>query len=104
MTSSTTQPVRGASERQAEDHGYGLVLFASVLQVIIGCFNLIFGIGAIANSYVAMSSTSVLDWPRMTASCPGRGGRSDMARRPTPDRGPGCDLGDIAAEGPRRAG
>ena len=32
--------------------GYGLVLFASVLLVIVGCFNLIYGIAAIANSHV----------------------------------------------------
>jgi sulfite exporter TauE/SafE len=52
MTSSTTQPVRGMSGRHAEGQGYGLVLFASVLMVIIGCFNLIYGIAAIANSHV----------------------------------------------------
>ena len=28
---------QGASGCQPKDHGYGLVLFASVLQVIIGC-------------------------------------------------------------------
>ena len=38
--------------RQAERHGYGLVLFASVLLVILGCFNLIYGIAAVANSHV----------------------------------------------------
>ena len=38
--------------RHAEGQGYGLVLFASVLLVIIGCFNLIYGIAAIANSHV----------------------------------------------------
>ena len=38
--------------RHAEGQGYGLVLFASVLMVIIGCFNLIYGIAAIANSHV----------------------------------------------------
>ena len=32
--------------------GYGLVLFASVLLVIVGCFNLIYGVAAIANSHV----------------------------------------------------
>ena len=52
MTSSTTQPARGAGRRHAEGHGYGLVLFASVLLVIVGCFNLIYGIAAIANSHV----------------------------------------------------
>ena len=32
--------------------GGGLILFASVMLVIIGCFNLIYGIAAIANSHV----------------------------------------------------
>jgi hypothetical protein len=49
MTSATTQP---ASGQHAERRGYGLVLFASVMLVIIGCFNLIYGIAAIANSHV----------------------------------------------------
>src|SRR5512140_1595590 len=52
MTSATTEPVRGARGRRVERQGYGLVLFASVLLVIIGCFNLIYGIAAIANSHV----------------------------------------------------
>jgi hypothetical protein len=49
MTSATTQPARG---QRAERQGYGLVLFASVMLVIVGCFNLIYGIAAIANSHV----------------------------------------------------
>ena len=50
MTSAATgATTRG---RHAEGHGYGLVLFASVLLVIVGCFNLIYGIAAIANSHV----------------------------------------------------
>jgi hypothetical protein len=52
MTSSTTGPARGASGHRAEGQGYGLVLFASVLLLIVGCFNLIYGIAAIANSHV----------------------------------------------------
>jgi hypothetical protein len=52
MTSAATQPARGASGHRTEGHGYGLVLFASVLLVIVGCFNLIYGIAAIANSHV----------------------------------------------------
>ena len=38
MTSATIQPARGAGGRHAEGHGSGLVLFASVLLVILGCF------------------------------------------------------------------
>src|SRR5450631_1545206 len=52
MTSSTTQPARGTGGHRAEGHGYGLVLFASVLPVVVSCFNLIYGIAAIANSHV----------------------------------------------------
>jgi hypothetical protein len=52
MTSATTQPARSTGGHRAEGHGYGLVLFASVLLVIVGCFNLIYGIAAIANSHV----------------------------------------------------
>jgi len=52
MTSATTEPARGAGGRRAERQGYGLVLFAAVMLVIVGCFNLIYGIAAIANSHV----------------------------------------------------
>ena len=56
MTSATTQPARGAGGRYAERHGYGMVLFASVMLVIIGCFNLIYGIAAVANSHVFVAN------------------------------------------------
>ena len=52
MTSATTRPAHGTGGRHGEGHGYGLVLFASVLLVIVGCFNLIYGIAAVANSQV----------------------------------------------------
>jgi hypothetical protein len=52
MMPPTTTPATGEARRQTEGHGYGLVLFASVLLVIAGCFNLIYGIAAIANSHV----------------------------------------------------
>ena len=44
MTSATTQPARGTGGRHLD--GHGLILFASVMLVIIGCFNLIDGIPA----------------------------------------------------------
>jgi hypothetical protein len=50
MTSATIKPSRGTGERRGE--GYGLILFASVLLLVAGCFNLIDGIAAIANSHV----------------------------------------------------
>jgi hypothetical protein len=52
MTSARIEPGRHAGGHQSEGHGYGLVLLASVLLVVVGCFNLIYGIAAIANSHV----------------------------------------------------
>src|SRR5438034_4791011 len=52
MTPATTRPATGTGGHRAEGQGYGLVLFASVLLVVVGCFNLIYGIAAIANSHV----------------------------------------------------
>ena len=50
MTSATTQPASRTRGRRAE--GHGLIVFASVLLIVLGCFNLIYGIAAIANSHV----------------------------------------------------
>ena len=52
MTSATTEPSRSRGGHRAQGQGYGLVLLASVLLVVVGCFNLIYGIAAIANSHV----------------------------------------------------
>ena len=49
MTSTTTRPARDTSERR---EGYGLIVFAAVLLLVIGVFNLIDGIAAIARSGV----------------------------------------------------
>jgi hypothetical protein len=49
MTSTTIKPTRGG---RLEREGYGLVVFAAVMLLIIGCFNLIFGIAAVANAHV----------------------------------------------------
>ena len=49
MTSATIKPARGG---RVERRGYGLVVFASVMLLIIGCFNLIYGIAAVANAHV----------------------------------------------------
>ena len=48
----TSTAARRGGGRHAEGHGCGLILFASVLLLILGCFNLIYGIAAIANSHV----------------------------------------------------
>ena len=55
MMSQATRPA-GASGRQAEGRGYGLVLFASILMLIVGIFSLIYGIAAIANSHVFVAN------------------------------------------------
>lgn len=46
MTSATTQLARGTGGRHLG--GHGLILFASVLLVIVGCGNLIYSIAATA--------------------------------------------------------
>ena len=52
MMPPTTTPTVGEARANEQGHGYGLVLFASILLVVIACFNLIYGIAAIANSHV----------------------------------------------------
>ncbi len=52
MMPPSTTPSVGEARRHDEGYGYGLVLFASILMVVIACFNLIQGIAAIANSHV----------------------------------------------------
>lgn len=50
MTSATVKPARGTGGRHGE--GYGLIIFAFVLLLTVGVFNLIDGIAAIARSHV----------------------------------------------------
>ena len=52
MMPPSTTPSIGEARSHEEGRGYGLVLFASILRVVIACFNLIYGIAAIANSHV----------------------------------------------------
>ncbi len=52
MMPPSTTPSVGEARRHEEGHGYGLVLFASILLVVVACFNVIQGIAAIANSHV----------------------------------------------------
>jgi hypothetical protein len=51
MTSATLKPA-GAAGRHAEGRGLGLVIFSAVLLAVIGFFNLLDGIAAIANSHI----------------------------------------------------
>jgi hypothetical protein len=50
------KPASSAAGRHAEGHGYGLVLFASVLLLVVGFFNMLYGIAAIANSHVFVAN------------------------------------------------
>ena len=54
MTSAAMRPARGRS--YAEGRGYGLVLFAGVLLLVSGFWNLIYGIAAIAQSHVFVAN------------------------------------------------
>ena len=56
MMPPTTTPTVGEARRHQQGHGYGLVLFASILLLVVGCFNLIQGIAAIANSHVFVAN------------------------------------------------
>ena len=56
MTSATIKPASGEGGRHAEGRGYGLIIFASVLLLVIGFFNMIYGIAAIANSHVFVAN------------------------------------------------
>jgi hypothetical protein len=56
MTSATVKPGSGAGGRHEEGRGYGLVLFAAVLLLMVGSFNMIYGIAAIAKSHVFVAN------------------------------------------------
>ena len=56
MMPPTTTPSVGEARRHTEGHGYGLVLFASILLLVLGCFNAIQGIAAIVNSHVFVTN------------------------------------------------
>ncbi len=50
MTSAPTRPATGTRGRRAE--GYGMILFAAILLLVLGFFNMLDGIAAIANSHI----------------------------------------------------
>ena len=52
MTSTTMKPAGSTGGYHSEGRGLGLVVFASAVMAIVGCFNLIYGIAAIGNSHV----------------------------------------------------
>ena len=56
MTSATTKPAGSTGGRHAEGHGYGLIIFASVVLAVVGFFNLFYGIAAVANAHVFVAN------------------------------------------------
>ena len=56
MASTTVKPESGAGGRHAAGSGYGLVFFAAILLLMVGFFNMIYGIAAIANSHVFVAN------------------------------------------------
>jgi hypothetical protein len=52
MTSAAIRPAGGADGQRVEGRGYGLIIFATVLLLVLGFFNMLYGIAAIANSHV----------------------------------------------------
>jgi hypothetical protein len=56
MMPPSTTPTVGEARAHEEGRGYGMVLFASILLLVVGCFNLIQGIAAVANSHVFVAN------------------------------------------------
>ena len=56
MTSSAIKPAGSSAGQQAEGRGSGLVFFAAILLLVIGVFNVIYGVAAIANSHVFVAN------------------------------------------------
>jgi hypothetical protein len=56
MQPPSTTPTIGEARSREQGRGYGLVLFASILLLVIGCFNLIYGIAAVAKSHVFVAN------------------------------------------------
>jgi hypothetical protein len=55
MTSATTTH-RGTGRYREAGSGYGLIFFAAILLLVVGFFNMIYGIAAIANSHVFVAN------------------------------------------------
>jgi hypothetical protein len=56
MTSATVRPASSTGGHRAEGRGLGLVFFAAILLLVVGCFNLIDGIAAVARSHVFVAN------------------------------------------------
>jgi hypothetical protein len=72
MTQPATTPATGEARRHYENPHYGLVLFASVVLFVTGCFNMVQGIAAAAGSNVFPGHThfvfaNLITWGWVTA-------------------------------------
>jgi len=56
MTSATMRPASGTGGHHATGRGFGLIVFASVVLAVVGFFNLLYGIAAVANSHVFVAN------------------------------------------------
>jgi hypothetical protein len=57
MTSATTRPSSDFGGRHAEEgRGLGMIAFAAAVLAVVGCFNLIYGIAAVANAHVFVAN------------------------------------------------
>ena len=56
MTSATTNTSRGTGGHRGARQGGGLIFFAVVVLLVVGFFNIIEGISAIANSHVFVAN------------------------------------------------
>jgi hypothetical protein len=56
VTSATVRSDSGTGGRHAEGRGIGLIFFASILLLVAGFFNMIYGIAAIAQSHVFVAN------------------------------------------------
>ena len=56
MTSETTTAAARTRGHRADGSGYGLIVFAAILLLILGFFNMLYGIAAIANSHVFVAN------------------------------------------------
>jgi hypothetical protein len=56
MTSAPTTRSGGTGGQYAEPRGGGLIIFASAVLAVVGFFNLIYGIAAVANSHVFVAN------------------------------------------------
>ena len=75
MTSATTTPGRSTNVRRVPGRGYGPLLFASILLMIIGWSTAIRGIAAIANSpvfaaHARYAPAGLRPWSWITAHLP----------------------------------